>query len=344
LGIITNLSESLFLITSINQNEKQNQEMKKSFSPELEDKIKHSHEIIIKAIAKYNPCVNLVGFSGGGDSITVCFLMDLLDIPFRAMFANTGTGIKETVQYIRETSKRYNWRLIEKNPDYKTYEELVMEVGFPGPDMHKQMYAMLKERCFRQVMRMFDKKRDKLILTGARLVESVRRKKNTKELRRDGHQVWVNPIMYWNEDDKDEFADVMGIPQNEVSKNLGMSGECLCGAYAKPGELERVCKFYPDTGEQIKQLEKKVKAKGFPWGWEDEPPSPKKYADIMESIYPGYKANKAERDFKNKSKKTGQLDFFGLCSQCEIKHYQDVQKKKRDRAKRKAERESKKAS
>ena len=34
---------------------------------------------------------------------------------------------------------------------------------------------------------------------------------------------------------------------SEVAKKLGMSGECLCGASAAPGEFERIEKFYPEN-------------------------------------------------------------------------------------------------
>jgi hypothetical protein len=50
-----------------------------------------------------------------------------------------------------------------------------------------------------------------------------------------------------------------------------MSGECLCGAFAQEGELERIRLWYPDTAAEIDQLESDVRAAGHPepfcrWG------------------------------------------------------------------------------
>ena len=52
-----------------------------------------------------------------------------------------------------------------------------------------------------------------------------------------------------------------------------MSGECLCGAYAKEGELDRIRKYYPDVADRIEKIEDEVIATGFPWGWEDQVPA-----------------------------------------------------------------------
>ena len=51
-----------------------------------------------------------------------------------------------------------------------------------------------------------------------------------------------------------------------------MSGECLCGAYAKSGELAQIKFFFPSTGERLENLQRRVIANGFPWRWEEGPP------------------------------------------------------------------------
>lgn len=42
-----------------------------------------------------------------------------------------------------------------------------------------------------------------------------------------------------------------------------------CGAYAKPGELARLERCYPETAEYIKKIERES---GCPWRWEEAPP------------------------------------------------------------------------
>jgi hypothetical protein len=51
-----------------------------------------------------------------------------------------------------------------------------------------------------------------------------------------------------------------------------MSGECLCGAFAKPGELEMIRFFFPDTAAEIDELERKAKAAKKHCVWGTRPP------------------------------------------------------------------------
>ena len=77
----------------------------------------------------------------------------------------------------------------------------------------------------------------------------------------------------FTEDDQAEYMENHQLPRNPVKDILGMSGECLCGAYAKEGELDRIRKHYPDVANRIEALENEVIAAGFPWGWEDSVPA-----------------------------------------------------------------------
>jgi hypothetical protein len=45
-----------------------------------------------------------------------------------------------------------------------------------------------------------------------------------------------------------------------------------CGAYSEPGELERVGWACPETKAYLEDLQVRVRAAGFPWGWEDPGP------------------------------------------------------------------------
>jgi hypothetical protein len=82
----------------------------------------------------------------------------------------------------------------------------------------------------------------------------------------------VNPFYYKSKDWFRSYIDEHGLEQNPVSKVLGMSGECLCGAYAHPGELDLVKIVCPSTYDRIKSLEQRVFDAGHSWGWEQSPP------------------------------------------------------------------------
>jgi hypothetical protein len=47
------------------------------------------------------------------------------------------------------------------------------------------------------------------------------------------------------------FADV---PRNEVSALLHMSGECLCGCFGHPDELEEIRMWFPEAAEYLDDL------------------------------------------------------------------------------------------
>jgi hypothetical protein len=53
-----------------------------------------------------------------------------------------------------------------------------------------------------------------------------------------------------------------------------MSGDCLCGAYAKPGELAEVGLFYPTVAARLRALQDEAKAAGIgrcTWGAGKQP-------------------------------------------------------------------------
>ena len=58
-----------------------------------------------------------------------------------------------------------------------------------------------------------------------------------------------------------------------------MSGECLCGAFAKPDELEEIRLWFPEVAAQIDELQRDVRAAGHhppfdTWGHGEGKPSP----------------------------------------------------------------------
>ncbi len=65
-----------------------------------------------------------------------------------------------------------------------------------------------------------------------------------------------------------------GLKRSPVVDLLHRSGECNCGAYAEPGELAemKVWDITRPTYEWLMDLQTRVMAAGFPWGWEEGPP------------------------------------------------------------------------
>jgi 3'-phosphoadenosine 5'-phosphosulfate sulfotransferase (PAPS reductase)/FAD synthetase len=229
-----------------------------------------------RAIAEHQPTKIFGLLSGGHDSLTVThwaanYLGKRMD---GVIHIDTGIGLPETQQFVKDVCAQYGWPLkIYRATDYgQVYEDIVMQYGFPGADQHSKMYIRLKERCLDALMR--DNKGGRILLiSGVRMQESARRMRLKKaEIQRDKRKVWVAPFLHWSGDDVRNYHTQNCLPINQAKLYLCMSGECLCGAFARTGELTEIETFYPDTGKRLRDLEKKVRAAGFPWGWDEQPP------------------------------------------------------------------------
>lgn len=234
-------------------------------------------EIVSAAISEHRPVAMRVGFSGGRDSLAITHWM-MTHYPETEVFhINTGIGIERTRQFVRDTCKEFGWKLHEiraKEDCGQDYDKLVRKWGFPGKDGHTVMYNRLKERGIEKMVRECGgRKKRVLIVTGIRHDESRRRMRyGGREVNRKGSQVWCNPIYWWSAAERDDYIKQHNLPINPVSQLLGMSGECLCGAYAHKGEKALVRLVCPETADRIDRLEQEVLARGFTWNWEGSPP------------------------------------------------------------------------
>lgn len=252
-------------------------------------RIQESYAILDRAWAEHRPRVAVAMFSGGYDSLATTHLTMTwaADRGYPAKVAHliTGTGIRETHDYVRQTCATYGWSLVEYDarqnvradgtPDPQDYESMVLSYGFPGPWMHRKMYSRLKERSIERLIREHKQVLTDCILlaSGKRRQESARRTRTTTlPHERLGARLWANPLIDWSKDDVLDYKALHGLPNNMVVDLLHRSGECNCGAFAQPGELDEMELWFPETGCWLRKLEARVKAAGFPWGWEEAPP------------------------------------------------------------------------
>jgi 3'-phosphoadenosine 5'-phosphosulfate sulfotransferase (PAPS reductase)/FAD synthetase len=223
-------------------------------------------------------------FSGGNDSTTLAHLFTVGPSSFQAtaaLHANTGIGIEATRQFVRDTCKQWNLPLIERKAPKPEdwYENLVVDRGMPGPAQHWKYFQRLKERALDAAR--YDlgvansRTKAALWIAGRRRAESARRE-DIPLSEYDGSVIWVSPLAHWTKLDLNTYrlmheGTEAPVPRNEVADLLHMSGECLCGAFAKPGELAHIGQFFPEVVAEIKALEDKVRAAGHPeelcrWG------------------------------------------------------------------------------
>lgn len=237
--------------------------------------IVQSGQILANAIRAHRDDRHIVAtcilYSGGNDSTVLAHMFR--EHADYAIHANTTIGIEETRQFVRDTCKAWSLPLIEKVAPV-SYRDLVIERGFPGPAMHFKMYQRLKERCLDAARSelVSNPRRERVIfLAGRRRAES-RRRADVPMHERDGSVIWVSPLAFWTKLDLNTYRQMhRDVPVNPVSSVLHMSGECLCGAFAHPGELDEIAEWFPAMAAEIRALEADVRAAGHPepfctWG------------------------------------------------------------------------------
>lgn len=241
---------------------------------ELEER---AHAVLDQAVDEHEPSHVFAMFSGGHDSLTAARIVSKHERFSGCVHINTGIGIEATRDFVRETCAREGWPLKEyhaREDCGQDYEQLVLERGFPGPPHHYKMYQRLKERAIRALIR--DHKthwHDRIVLaTGCRSQESTRRMGHVEPVQREGVRVWAAPIHDWDKAQCNAYIDHEGLERNAVVDLVHMSGECLCGAFAHPGELDEIGLWFPETAAYIRDLERRVREAGHDWGWEDRPP------------------------------------------------------------------------
>ena len=246
------------------------------FKPLVKDPITRAARILDVAIRRHKPVKVFAMFSGGHDSVCAAHVASQRPEFSGCVHINTGIGIERTREYVRRTCEDFGWPLLEYHAlDHgQDYDEIVFKHGFPGPFAHTMMYNRLKERCIRSLTRDHKTKpSDRVMLvTGVRRAESKRRMATTQTINRDGARLWVAPLVDWTGSTKNEYMREHDIPRNEVVDLLHMSGECLCGAFAHPNELEEIGMWFPEEYQRIKDLEARASERGVPCVWGQAPP------------------------------------------------------------------------
>jgi len=222
----------------------------------------------------------VVLFSGGNDSTTLAHLFRN-DVDYAA-HANTTIGIEQTREFVRNTCEEWGLPLIERMAprEQDRYRAQVLRDGFPGPAWHHRMFQRLKERALEQVRRELvgnPRKERVVFIAGRRREESARRRSIPPSERR-GSVVWVSPLVHWTKLDLNTYRLMAGdVPRNQASDLIHMSGECLCGSFAAPGERAEIEHWFPSALDEVRELEALIADRAdIPdhrktWGWGADP-------------------------------------------------------------------------
>lgn len=222
-------------------------------------------------------------FSGGHDSFCACHIASRHQrFEGEVHHINTGIGSVRTREFVEMVCREQGWKL-NVYRSTETYEKFVRERGFPGPGRHHWVYARIKDRCVRQ---MTVGKPKTALITGCRSEESVRRMGTVEPLKVGEYEpskdrwanikrVWTAPCHDWSSEEQQLYMDEFDLPRNPVKLALGMSGECCCGAFAAPGEIDRIRHHCPDVACEIDRLTEIARECGTHDVWGTRPPREK---------------------------------------------------------------------
>jgi 3'-phosphoadenosine 5'-phosphosulfate sulfotransferase (PAPS reductase)/FAD synthetase len=230
-----------------------------------------SLDVISQAVDQYRPATVFALFSGGHDSVTSTHIAARHPAFEAVAHINTGIGIEQTREYVRQVCRDQGWPLREMRAPEGMYEQRCRQYGMPGgPRQHGIMYQLLKDEQIRALVRGQSRRRGDVVglVTGARAHESQRRMRiHPEPVRRERAQLWINPILHWTSTDVSDYMAANGLPRNPVVDNLHRSGECLCGALADPQELNWIGFWYPEVAAHIRALEYECFQAKLPYRW-----------------------------------------------------------------------------
>src|SRR6185312_14666193 len=124
-------------------------------------------------------------FSGGKDSMAACHLMWEKGLLKEVLYAKTGVGLPENIEFVENITKEYGWKLHTVEPKQNEhYEDFLRKFGFPHQGMHSAIMGYLKYHPWRAWSR---QNPGYTLVSGRRINESKRRSKKVKlDLEQDG--------------------------------------------------------------------------------------------------------------------------------------------------------------
>lgn len=208
---------------------KNQEKIKSSTGVDYSDKLNWSKELADRVKKDYNPYAIIVGLTTGFDSIVALELSNRFFDLDAVFTCNTTISAPETLKQCEYVAKNvYGLNHICKTPPYngkeehsEVYFELVKQHGFPGKTKtaHSWMYRYLKDHTVSKILSSIrNKKRNRpiVVISGARKWESVRRFSTSKDISRNGNNIWVNICNEWSDSEVSAFAEENGLKSYDL--------------------------------------------------------------------------------------------------------------------------------
>lgn len=241
--------------------------------------LEQAHEILSTALDQHKPSLVVCCFSGGYDSMVTTHLVTRWQRS-HAQSTNVLTVAVDTLisadgwrEFVTSSSKQIGVRRFEiwANPTLTEWKKDVTERGFVyRKTQHKIYFYYLKQRVFRAVQANYKKhKHDRIMfVTGVRRAESSDRA-NAPLVEVKGAGVYVNPLVYWSDEQLHQYRIDNELPDNPFYDTFGNSGDCLCNWHSRISR-EAVRQHAPAVYKIVAPLDTACRER-FGYGYDDEP-------------------------------------------------------------------------
>lgn len=196
--------------------------------------------------------------SGGKDSLTTAQVLHEAGKLEACVALDTSLSTPDWKEFVTATCAERGWPLEFYGTDPLAYDNFVLRYGFPGPSKHSWVMRVLKGRCVRE----FRKARPNAILaSGVRQDESVKRAGSTRPVGQWEGVPILAPIYDWTTEETWDYFHAHGFERAPAYSTLQISGDCLCGAYAREDEPAAVKYWYPGIWQRFEGLKEAIKDK-----------------------------------------------------------------------------------
>lgn len=191
--------------------------------------------------------------SGGKDSVCTAHYLASQGRLSGCIFLDTGIAAPDTLPFVRSLCEQQEWGLAVFRTPIR-YEDLVARYGFPkGPHGHIRAFGALKDRGLRLAAKAHP---GATFASGVRAGESARRFRFTERRSRYSSGTTLEAaIMDWSTRKVWDYLRANDLSVSPSSLALGISGDCLCGAFSSRGECEAIKRTYPEVARRIEELE-----------------------------------------------------------------------------------------
>lgn len=228
---------------------------------------KTPNKIVDEVVDKYRIEKFYVLFSGGKDSVCVAHFI-ATNYPERfagCVFTNTGMAVPETRKFVISYCKEMGWKLWMTWPeDGERYIDITKKFGFARQGNHRLIMGYLKFHCWHKFMKWrLSLGEIACFISGVRKKESMIRNKfrlyTKKPLDSYGRLKFLKPFLYKNGTQLWQYFNEYLLKKTPVYEWLNKSGECECGSFTEPWELQMLKKYCPFIYDTIKWLEIQIK-------------------------------------------------------------------------------------